>query len=166
VNPVRWGLLPVSNIANRAFIPAIRRSEHAEAYAVASRDAEKAVAFAAANGLARHCWLGRTDAVAPPAIVIDAPGVAHCGGGDGPQPQGLFEALVNWVEQAKAPNQLLAAKTSAGRVTQTRPLCPYPALARWTGTGSTDDAANFVCGASFCKHLFDPDDSEEAGERE
>jgi hypothetical protein len=95
-----------------------------------------------------------------------APGVGHCGGGDGPQPQGLFEARVNWVELAKAPDQLLAAKTNAGRVTQTRPLCPYPALARWTGTGSTDDAANFVCRASFGKHLFDPDDSEEAGERE
>jgi len=59
-----------------------------------------------------------------------APGVAHCSGGDGPQPQGLFEALINWVEQAKAPEQLLAAKTSAGRVAQIRPRWPYPALAR------------------------------------
>ena len=56
-----------------------------------------------------------------------APGVVHCGGGDGPQPQGLFEAPVNWVELAKAPHPLRAAKASAGRVAQIRPLWPYPA---------------------------------------
>jgi hypothetical protein len=77
-----------------------------------------------------------------------APGVGHCGGGVGPQPQGMFEALVSWVEQGKAPEKILASKTSAG-VTQTRPLCPYPAFARWNGQGSTDDAANFVCRVSF-----------------
>ncbi len=95
-----------------------------------------------------------------------APGVAHCGGGDGPQPQGLFEALVNWVEQGKAPHRILAAKASAGGVTQTRPLCPYPAFARWTGSGSTDDAANFVCRVAFGRHSFEADDGEEAGEGE
>jgi hypothetical protein len=74
-----------------------------------------------------------------------APGVAHCAGGDGPQPQGLFEALVDWVERGKAPDTILAAKKSGGSTTQTRPLCPYPAFARWTGKGSTDEASNFVC---------------------
>ena len=39
-----------------------------------------------------------------------APGVGHCGGGDGPQPQGLFEAVVDWVEHGKAPEQILATK--------------------------------------------------------
>jgi hypothetical protein len=73
-----------------------------------------------------------------------APGVAHCAGGNGPQPQGLFNALVDWVERGKAPEQILASKPVAGGM-QTRPLCPYPAVARWTGAGSTDDAANFVC---------------------
>jgi hypothetical protein len=73
-----------------------------------------------------------------------APGVGHCAGGVGPQPQGLFDALVNWVEKDKAPNTILASKpTTVG--TQTRPLCPYPAEARWKGKGSTDDAANFFC---------------------
>jgi Tannase and feruloyl esterase len=93
-----------------------------------------------------------------------APGVGHCGGGDGPQPQGFFEALVSWVEKGSAPEQILAAKPVGG-ATQTRPLCPYPAFARWTGIGSTDDAANFVCRASFGRSLLD-DDSEEldAGE--
>jgi hypothetical protein len=78
-----------------------------------------------------------------------APGVAHCGGGAGAQPQGLFQAVVDWVEQGKAPEQIRATKTTGGAVTQTRPLCPYPAFARWTGTGSSDDAANFVCRESF-----------------
>jgi feruloyl esterase len=51
---------------------------------------------------------------------------------------------VDWVERGKAPEQILASKPVAGGM-QTRPLCPYPAVARWTGAGSTDDAANFVC---------------------
>jgi len=83
-----------------------------------------------------------------------APGVAHCGGGSGPQPQALFEAVVDWVEHGKAPQQILATKPLVG-ATQSRPLCPYPAFARWTGAGSTDDAANFVCRDSF--DLADPD---------
>lgn len=73
-----------------------------------------------------------------------APGVAHCAGGDGPQPQGMLEAVVDWVEKGKAPATLLATKnSSSGR--QTRPLCPYPARARWNGKNSSDDAANFSC---------------------
>jgi hypothetical protein len=75
-----------------------------------------------------------------------APGVGHCGGGNGPQPQAIFDAIVDWVENGEAPDQILAAKTSGGVVTQTRPLCPYPTFAHWTGEGSTDDAASFVCG--------------------
>jgi len=76
-----------------------------------------------------------------------APGVMHCAGGTGPQPQGLFEAVVDWVEQGRAPDRILASKAIGGG-TQTRPLCPYPAQARWTGEGSSDAAANFVCEAS------------------
>jgi hypothetical protein len=74
-----------------------------------------------------------------------APGVGHCGGGNGPQPQAIFDAVVNWVEKNQAPEQILAARTSGGVVTQTRPLCPYPKFAHYAGTGSTDDATNFVC---------------------
>jgi hypothetical protein len=73
-----------------------------------------------------------------------APGVAHCAGGSGPQPQDIFQSVVDWVEQGRAPDQILASKRIEGG-TQTRPLCPYPARARWTGEGSNDDAANFVC---------------------
>jgi hypothetical protein len=78
-----------------------------------------------------------------------APGVGHCGGGAGPQPQGLFEAVVDWVEHDHPPDRILATRSNAGTVTQSRPLCPYPAFARWTGNGSSDDAANFVCRTSF-----------------
>jgi hypothetical protein len=78
-----------------------------------------------------------------------APGVAHCGGGSGPQPQGLFDALVNWVEHGTAPDRILAQNTSAGVVTRTRPLCPYPKTAIYDGSGSTDDAANFHCGGDL-----------------
>jgi hypothetical protein len=80
-----------------------------------------------------------------------APGVAHCGGGAGPQPQNLFGALVDWVENGKAPEQILAQQTLAGGVVRTRPLCPYPQTAVYNGSGSTDDAANFHCGGNLEK---------------
>jgi hypothetical protein len=75
-----------------------------------------------------------------------APGVGHCGGGNGPQPQGLFGAVVNWVEHGQAPDTILAAKTSGGVVTQSRPLCPYPTFAVWDGKGDTNLASSFFCG--------------------
>jgi hypothetical protein len=84
---------------------------------------------------------GRTQ---PFARLFMAPGVAHCAGGDGPQPQGLFQAVVDWVEQGKPPDRIIASKAIDGG-TQTRPLCPYPTQARWNGQGSSNDAANFVC---------------------
>jgi hypothetical protein len=74
-----------------------------------------------------------------------APGVGHCGGGSGPQPQGLFDAVVDWVERGKAPDTILASKPAVGGGTQTRPLCPYPTVAKWSGFGSTEVASNFVC---------------------
>jgi hypothetical protein len=77
-----------------------------------------------------------------------APGVAHCGGGAGPQPQNLFEALVAWVENNDAPETILAQSTVGG-VTRTRPLCPYPQTAIYRGSGSTDDASNFFCGGNL-----------------
>jgi hypothetical protein len=81
-----------------------------------------------------------------------APSVGHCGGGapGTPQPQNLFGALVNWVENGVQPDQILA-QTSVGGVTRTRPLCPYPQTAIYSGEGSTDDAANFSCGGNLEK---------------
>ncbi|HZS48676.1 MAG TPA: tannase/feruloyl esterase family alpha/beta hydrolase [Blastocatellia bacterium] len=79
-----------------------------------------------------------------------APGVAHCGGGSGPQPQNLFNVLVNWVEKGVAPNIILSQKTiSGGVVVATRPLCPYPQTAIYKGSGDINDAANYQCGGNL-----------------
>ena len=93
-----------------------------------------------------------------------APGMQHCIGGPGPDSFGqmgapqndpqhdINSALERWVEQGVAPAQIVATKYKTGSnpasgVVRTRPLCPYPQVARWKGSGSTDDAANFVCAA-------------------
>ena len=72
-----------------------------------------------------------------------------CAGGAGPQPQGLFDALVDWVENRTPPRTILSTVTSGDAVTRTRPLCPYPQTAIYKGSGSTDDAANFYCGGNL-----------------
>jgi feruloyl esterase len=89
------------------------------------------------------------------------PGMGHCGGGAGPNVFGqagvprtdpehdIEAALERWVEQGAAPEQVVAAKLKPGTnppaAARTRPLCAYPLTAHWMGSGSTDDAANFVC---------------------
>jgi feruloyl esterase len=73
------------------------------------------------------------------------PGVAHCAGGVGPDRNDAVTAVIDWVEKGKAPDSLLASKVTDGRVVRTRPLCPYPQVARYEGQGSIDDAANFSC---------------------
>ena len=73
------------------------------------------------------------------------PGVAHCGGGVGPDRVDAVTAVIDWVEKGKAPASLLASKVTGDKVTRTRPLCPYPQVARHNGQGSIDDAANFSC---------------------
>jgi feruloyl esterase len=79
-----------------------------------------------------------------------APGVAHCAGGNGPQPTGQLEALMAWVEGGEEPESLLAVlRNQSGEVVRTRPLCPYPLVASYRGRGSTDDAENFECREDF-----------------
>lgn len=73
------------------------------------------------------------------------PGMGHCRGGSGPDRFDGLTALERWVEAADAPDRIIASKLEDGEVVRTRPLCPYPQVARWNGTGSTDDAANFAC---------------------
>jgi feruloyl esterase len=73
------------------------------------------------------------------------PGMAHCGGGVGPDRNDAVTAVIDWVEKNKAPDSLLASKLTNGTVVRTRPLCPYPQVARYKGQGSIDDAANFSC---------------------
>ncbi|HUA21021.1 MAG TPA: tannase/feruloyl esterase family alpha/beta hydrolase [Bryobacteraceae bacterium] len=74
-----------------------------------------------------------------------APGMDHCGGGEGPNLFDSVTALENWVENGKAPSEMIASHGMRGKVDRTRPLCPYPQVARYKGSGSIDDAANFTC---------------------
>jgi feruloyl esterase len=73
------------------------------------------------------------------------PGMGHCRGGDGPDTFNAMAALAQWVEQKKAPEQIVASHSTRGAVDRTRPLCPYPQTAVYKGSGSTDEAANFSC---------------------
>src|SRR5262249_8780600 len=102
--------------------------------------------------------MGRRDAESFMRLYM-VPGMQHCNGGPGPNQFGasvtrtqsdaqhdLTLALEKWVEEGVAPEQIIATKRqSGGQGMRTRPLCPYPQVARYKGTGSTDDAANFVC---------------------
>jgi feruloyl esterase len=88
-----------------------------------------------------------------------APGMEHCAGGPGPsafgqlgipsakgEKYGAFTALEDWVEAGKVPGEIIATRYSApGKVQMTRPLCPYPQVAKYNGTGDADDAASFAC---------------------
>ena len=73
------------------------------------------------------------------------PGMQHCSGGPGPNSFDMLSALENWVEKGVAPAKVIASHSTNGSVDRTRPLCPYPKIAVYTGKGSTDEAANFVC---------------------
>ncbi len=73
------------------------------------------------------------------------PGMGHCGGGDGTSTFDMLSALDQWVENGKAPAQISASRLKDGAVDRTRPLCPYPQVATYKGSGSINEAANFVC---------------------
>jgi len=76
------------------------------------------------------------------------PGMFHCSGGPGPNVFDALTPLVNWVEQGVAPETILATKFVADTpptVQMTRPLCVYPKVARYKGSGDSNQAANFVC---------------------
>lgn len=72
------------------------------------------------------------------------PGMGHCRGG-GTDTFDMVAPLDHWVEKGQAPNQIVAARMNNGAVDRTRPLCPYPQLAVYKGSGSTDEARNFTC---------------------
>jgi feruloyl esterase len=75
------------------------------------------------------------------------PGMGHCSGGPGTTSFDMLSALQQWVEKKTPPERVVAARQAKGVTERTRPLCPYPMMAKWKGAGSTDDAANFVCAA-------------------
>ena len=71
-----------------------------------------------------------------------APGVLHCGGGAGPDRIDTLTALERWVEHGTAPERVVATKANSPL---TRPLCAYPKLAKYKGSGDTNDPTSFDC---------------------
>jgi feruloyl esterase len=74
-----------------------------------------------------------------------APGMGHCGGGEGPSEFDMVAALEQWVEHGAAPGRVVASQPLTGRGRRTRPLCPYPQVATYDGSGSKDEASSFAC---------------------
>ncbi|HLG57053.1 MAG TPA: tannase/feruloyl esterase family alpha/beta hydrolase [Vicinamibacterales bacterium] len=73
------------------------------------------------------------------------PGVNHCAGGPGTDTFDKMGVMERWVQSGIAPDRIVASHLTAGVVDRTRPLCPFGQVAKWNGSGSTDDAANFAC---------------------
>jgi feruloyl esterase len=73
------------------------------------------------------------------------PGMNHCGGGPGPNHFDGVTALEEWVEDGNAPERIIAFHATEGEIDRTRPLCPYPQVAVYSGKGSTNSAINFAC---------------------
>ena len=95
---------------------------------------------------------GGVENVTPWFRFFTAPGVNHCGGGIGPQPQGLFDALTNWVENGEAPDTIMSSSAPGRGMTgpsRTRPMCPYPQYAVWDGVGDPNTASSFSCGGNM-----------------
>lgn len=86
------------------------------------------------------------------------PGMNHCSGGPATDQFDMLTPLVNWVEKGQAPERVVASARGPGNAggvnadvpaswsaSRTRPLCPYPQVARYQGSGDTENAANFSC---------------------
>jgi feruloyl esterase len=74
------------------------------------------------------------------------PGMGHCGGGDGPFVFDAVRTIDNWVETGRAPERIVVSNPPGARA-RTRPICRFPQVAVYSGTGSTDDEKNFNCEA-------------------
>jgi Tannase and feruloyl esterase len=88
--------------------------------------------------------MGGTDATQRFARLFMLPAVSHCGDGQGPDAIDALTPTLAWVENGVAPDRLVATKRQDDTVVRTRPVYPYPTVARYDGSGSTDDAANFA----------------------
>ena len=90
---------------------------------------------------------GATKGAAESIRLFMMPGMTHCRGGAGPDSFDRMDVIERWVEKGEAPKQIVAEHLTKGVVDRRRPLCPYPQVAAYTGSGSLDDAANFTCKA-------------------
>ena len=73
------------------------------------------------------------------------PGMIECNGGPGTDTFDMLSVMRRWVERNESPDEVMASRVEHGKVVRTRPLCPYPLVATYRGTGSPDEARNFVC---------------------
>ncbi len=73
------------------------------------------------------------------------PGMQHCAGGQGTDQFNKMAVIERWREEGKAPAQIVAAHVTNAQIDMTRPLCPYPQVAVYKGSGLTTDAGNFTC---------------------
>jgi len=73
------------------------------------------------------------------------PGVDHCAGGEGTFMMDALGVMDGWVQNGQPPDRIVARRPLQGATQRTRPLCPYPQVARYRGQGSTDDERNFEC---------------------
>jgi feruloyl esterase len=73
------------------------------------------------------------------------PGMYHCGGGPGVTLTDPLSLLVQWVERKTPPANLMGKHIEDGKVSFTRPICAYPSFAKYNGSGSVQDGANFSC---------------------
>ena len=89
--------------------------------------------------------LGGREAIHDDYRLFMVPGMGHCAGGPGPNDFDMIPVLEEWVENGIAPDSVRAEHRSNGAVDRSRPLCPFPEIAVYAGTGSIDEAENFQC---------------------
>jgi len=85
------------------------------------------------------------DATAKGFALFMIPGMNHCAGGAGTDTFDKMGSIEAWLASGHAPTQIVASHQTLGKVDRTRPLCRYPQVAKWRGSGSTDEAENFSC---------------------
>jgi feruloyl esterase len=76
------------------------------------------------------------------------PGMNHCQGGPGTDTFDKMAAIESWIKTGSAPARIDASHATSGVIDRTRPLCPFGQVARWNGSGNTNEAANFACVAA------------------
>ena len=101
--------------------------------------------FTPAGAQQRAHWLTRSRRWTGSFAYLWFPGYLHCRGGPGPNEFDAQAAIEAWVEHGVAPETIVATHATNGKVDRSRPLCPYPKVAVYSGTGDFNDAANFTC---------------------
>ena len=91
--------------------------------------------------------MGGADKIAGSLRLFMAPGMGHCGGGEGPNTFDKAAVIDAWVASGTPPREIVASHSKNGAVDRTRPLCPFPQVAKYKGAGSIDDAGSFSCAA-------------------